>query len=77
MKTRGQFVKEARSIIENEDNFKVMYKEMESAKDKGEMDLVYEKKLMKPTYESVLKYYGFKVEELDSALVIISWDMSE
>lgn len=75
MKTKSQFANEARTIIENEDEFKTMYKEMESAKENGELDLVYEKKLMKPTYESILKYHGFKVEELDSALIIISWDV--
>lgn len=75
MKTKSQFANEVRTIIENEDEFKTMYKEMESAKENGELDLVYEKKLMKPTYESILKYHGFKVEELDSALIIISWDV--
>jgi hypothetical protein len=75
MKNKNQFADESRIIIENEEEFKTMYKEMESAKENGELDLVYEKKLMKPTYESILKYHGFKVEELDSALIIISWDI--
>ena len=75
MKNKSQFANEARNIIEKEEEFKIMYKEMESAKENGELDLVYEKKLMKPTYESVLKYHGYKVEELDSALIIISWDI--
>jgi hypothetical protein len=77
IKSKDELAKESRIIIENETEFKTMYKKMLSAKENGELDLVYEKKSMKPTYESVLKYHGFKVEELDSALVIISWNVIE